>query len=61
MKLTGSQIFVESLKAEGKIRYYSGKSELIRLGEFDDVDICLTTHAHMVANADCDSRLGISP
>ncbi|SBV99182.1 conserved hypothetical protein [uncultured delta proteobacterium] len=48
----------ESLKAEGKIRYYSGKSELIRLGEFDDVDICLTTHAHMVANADCDLLLG---
>lgn len=48
----------ESLRKAGKIRYYSGKSELIRLGEFDDVDISLTTHAHMVPNADCDLLLG---
>ncbi|MCC8194086.1 MAG: amidohydrolase [Deltaproteobacteria bacterium] len=48
----------ESLQEEGKIRYFSGKSELIRLGEFDDIDISLTTHAHMVANAGCDILLG---
>ncbi len=48
----------ESLKQEGKIRFYTGKSELIRLGEFDDIDICLTTHAHMVADAGCDLLLG---
>jgi Metal-dependent amidase/aminoacylase/carboxypeptidase len=48
----------ESLKNEGKIRYFSGKSELVRLGEFTAIDICLTTHAHMVANADCDILFG---
>ena len=48
----------ESLKNEGKIRYFSGKSELIRLGEFDDIDISLTSHAHMVANADHDILFG---
>ena len=46
------------LKNEGKIRYFSGKSELVRLGEFDDIDLCLTTHAHMVGNADSDILLG---
>lgn len=48
----------EGLKEQGKIRYYSGKSELIRLGEFDDIDISLTTHAHMVPDAGCDLLLG---
>lgn len=48
----------EGLKNQGAIRYYSGKSELIRLGEFDDIDLCLTTHAHMVPGADCDILLG---
>ena len=48
----------EGLKNQGAIRYYSGKSELVRLGEFDDIDLCLTTHAHMVPDAQCDLLLG---
>lgn len=36
------------LAAEGKVRRCSGKSELICLGEFDDIDLALTTHVHMV-------------
>lgn len=48
----------EGLQKSGAIRYSCGKSELIRLGEFDDVDIALTTHAHMVAGVDCDILLG---
>ncbi len=42
------------LRSQGKIEFGSGKSELIRTGEFDDVDIALTTHAHMVA---CDKDI----
>ena len=34
----------EALKKEGKIRYYSGKTELIARGAFDDVDICMMVH-----------------
>jgi len=33
-----------SLIAEGKISYVSGKQEMIRLGEFDDVDMVLMSH-----------------
>lgn len=33
-----------SLIAEGKISYVSGKQELIKLGEFDDVDMVLMSH-----------------
>lgn len=35
------------LKKQG-IEFASGKSELIRLGAFDDTDIVMTTHVHMV-------------
>lgn len=39
------------LTAEGKISRCSGKSELLCLGEFDDIDLALTTHVHMVDSA----------
>ena len=32
------------LRDEGKIEFFGGKPELIRLGALDDVDICLMTH-----------------
>ncbi|PZC49040.1 MAG: Metal-dependent amidase/aminoacylase/carboxypeptidase [Chloroflexi bacterium] len=35
----------EGLRAQGKIEFFGGKAELIRLGAFDDVDIALMTHA----------------
>ena len=35
----------ETLKKEGRIKYYGGKQELIRLGEFDDIDIVIMQHA----------------
>jgi len=34
------------LRNEGKIRFYGGKQEFIRLGLFDDVDIAIMNHAH---------------
>ncbi len=37
--------FRETLKKEGHIKYYGGKQELIRLGEFDDIDIVIMQHA----------------
>jgi len=42
------------LREAGKIRFNGGKSELIRIGAFDDVDVALTTHVHMV---ECGSDL----
>ncbi len=36
--------FKNNLKREGKIRYGGGKSELIRIGAFDDVDLSLAHH-----------------
>jgi amidohydrolase len=44
----------EILKKEKQIHFGSGKSELIRIGEFDDIDIALTTHVHMTP---CDKDL----
>jgi amidohydrolase len=35
----------EKLKNSGKIKYYSGKQELIRLGLFDDIDAAMMVHA----------------
>ena len=32
-------------KAEGKITYFGGKQEAIKLGVFDDVDYCVSVHA----------------
>ena len=34
----------DSLRREGKIEFLSGKAELIKLGEFDDVDIAMMCH-----------------
>ncbi len=39
--------YKSELIKEGKLRYGGGKSELIGLGEFDDVDMAITTHLHM--------------
>jgi amidohydrolase len=36
--------FRESLRAEGKIEFFGGKQEFIRLGEFDDIDMAMLTH-----------------
>lgn len=36
--------FRNDLRKEGKIHYLAGKQELIRLGEFDDIDIAIMTH-----------------
>jgi amidohydrolase len=36
--------FKNGLRAEGKIRYGGGKSELIRVGAFDDVNLSLVHH-----------------
>lgn len=34
----------EQLRDEGKIEFFGGKQEFIRLGEFDDVDMAMLTH-----------------
>ena len=36
--------FKNQLKNEGKIRYGGGKCELLRIGAFDDIDLCITHH-----------------
>lgn len=36
--------FKNQLRNEGKIRYGGGKSELIRIGAFDDIDVSLAHH-----------------
>jgi amidohydrolase len=35
----------EKLKARGDIEFFGGKQELIRLGEFDDIDMAMMVHA----------------
>lgn len=42
------------LQREGKIRFNTGKSELLRTGAFDGIDMALSCHVHMV---DCESDL----
>ncbi len=37
--------FKNQLQADGKIRYGGGKSELIRVGAFDDIDLSLAHHS----------------
>lgn len=37
--------FRQKLKDEGKIKYFGGKQELVRLGEFDDIDLMIMSHA----------------
>jgi amidohydrolase len=44
------------LKREGKIEFLGGKAELIKLGEFDDVDMAMMVHVS--ANAS-DKRVGL--
>jgi amidohydrolase len=39
--------FRNRLRQEGKIRFLAGKQELIRLGEFDDVDFAMMVHSHV--------------
>jgi amidohydrolase len=41
----GEVAFKDSLLREGKIRYGGGKSELLRIGAFDDVDMCIAHHS----------------
>ena len=36
--------FRESLRKEGKLSFLGGKPELIKLGEFDDIDMAMITH-----------------
>lgn len=36
--------FKDQLRREGKIRYGGGKCELIRIGAFDDIGLCLAHH-----------------
>lgn len=47
----------DELRKEG-VLYNGGKSELIRRGEFDDVDISLTSHVHMMSGVHADLLLG---
>jgi amidohydrolase len=36
--------FREDLRKEGKLSFLGGKAELIKLGEFDDIDMAMMTH-----------------
>ncbi|MEL7625134.1 MAG: amidohydrolase [Clostridiales bacterium] len=52
--------FRERLRREGKIRFFGGKQEFIRLGILDDVDMGLMIHSHAGVEErkfllDCDS------
>lgn len=40
----GEVEFKKQLKQEGKIKYGGGKCELIRIGAFDDIDLCVAHH-----------------
>lgn len=55
-----ASVRAEVLETEG-IRYSGGKSELIRRGEFDDIDLSVTDHSLMVARGEAvDLLLGDS-
>lgn len=55
-KLDGQVVFLQhrrksmvkliqnELRAQGKIKYGGGKCELLRIGAFDDIDLCITHH-----------------
>ncbi len=47
------------LMRDGVIRYGGGKSELIRIGAFDGIDLCLAHHLHMVSTT-ADVLLGLN-
>lgn len=38
--------FRERLRREGKIKFFSGKQEFIRIGAFDDIDMAMLVHSH---------------
>ncbi len=38
--------FRNTLRKEGRISFLAGKQELIKLGEFDDIDLAMMTHNH---------------
>ncbi|MBQ9989005.1 MAG: amidohydrolase [Clostridia bacterium] len=40
----GEIAFKDDLVKEGKIRFAGGKSELLRIGAFDDIDLCIAHH-----------------
>ena len=40
----------KQLRHEGKVEFIGGKSELVRLGEFDDVDMAMMTHTAVTEN-----------
>jgi len=46
----------ENLRKAGKLSYWAGKQELIKLGEFDDIDIALMTHGMNVSE---EGKLGL--
>ena len=41
----GEVEYKDALVRQGKIRYGGGKSELIRIGAFDDIDLCIAHHS----------------
>ncbi len=41
----GEVEFKNELRAQGKIKYGGGKCELLRIGAFDDIDLCLAHHS----------------
>ena len=43
----GEVEYKNTLMDEGKIAYGGGKCELIRTGDFDDIDLCLAHHIAM--------------
>jgi amidohydrolase len=49
--------FRDNLRREGKISFLAGKQELIKLGEFDDIDMAMITHS---TNAPEAGKLGVS-
>ena len=42
--------FRNELRREGKLEFLVGKSEFVKLGKFDDVDIAMMTHTDSVGN-----------
>jgi amidohydrolase len=48
--------FRNGLRQEGRISFLAGKQELIRLGEFDDIDLAMMTHNHSIPGG---KKLGI--
>lgn len=48
----------DSLHAAGILSHSGGKAELICRGEFDDIDIALTSHVHMLPYQNADLAVG---